>query len=66
MLVTITPSEMAIAKLTELIEADDSLPQAVRKAMVSDLTAQRADELVAFKRVLSGEDGDEAHEAQGK
>ena len=63
---TSTPSEMATAKLRELVQADGSLDQEIRDAFVADLGDAQPSRLKALNGALAGERTDAASRAEGK
>ena len=63
---TSTPSEIATGKLRELIQADSSLDQEVRDAVIADLGDAQPSRLKALNGALADERTDAAIRAEGK
>jgi hypothetical protein len=62
---TSTPSEIATAKLRELVQADGSLDQEIRDAVIADLGDAQPSRLKALNGTLAGEKTDAALRAKG-
>jgi HPt (histidine-containing phosphotransfer) domain-containing protein len=63
---TSTPSEIATEKLRELVQADGSLDQAIRDAIIADLGDAQPSRLKVLNGALAGEKTDAAIRAEGE